>query len=100
MANIEMKTAVSAAKNAFCELFSDDLPEELALEEIDLTNEKGRNLWAVTFGFYRKKSLVKSPPGKLTDLFQQPTQIENRVYKTVYVDAEDGSFVKMDMRLI
>jgi hypothetical protein len=98
MANIDMKTAVQVAKSSIVELFADDLPEALALEEIDLTRQKGHNLWAVTLGFYRPKVMQKVPAGALGEIFSGPAQIENRVYKTVYIDADTGKFVKMDMR--
>jgi hypothetical protein len=95
---VTMKVAVAAAKEALRDLYEDDPLRNLALEELELVTESDRSLWAITFGFYRLRS-VKVQQNALADLYSpKRTEIEDRVYKTVYVDADSGEFVKMDMR--
>ena len=101
MSLIAVKVAVSNAKTKLIELYEDDPVKGLALEEIELINEGDHKLWAVTLGFHRTKSVSEVGGGALGMTgFLKPTQIENRVYKTVIIDAENGDFVKMDMRLV
>lgn len=50
---ISVKEAVKAAKDALLELYEDDPPKDVALEEIEEAQEDGQDLWAVTLGFYR-----------------------------------------------
>lgn len=101
MTNIAVKDAVRRAKEALTQLYEDDLPRALALEEIELIKDGDINLWAVTLGFYRSKS-VSAIPGGTLDLMglRTPSPVENRVYKTVFIDAENGEFVKMDIRQV
>lgn len=104
MARISVKDAVHHAKEALAQLYEDDPPKALALEEIELITEDGTDLWAVTLGFYRQKS-VSAIPGRGFDSLLglgslEPPQVENRVYKTVFINAATGEFVKMDMRQV
>jgi hypothetical protein len=101
MSLIPVQEAVSHAKKSLTELYQDDPLKELALEEIELVTEGSRNLWSVTLGFHRSKSVSTAGGGVLglTNLRPMP-QIENRVYKTVFIDASTGEFVKMDMRQV
>jgi hypothetical protein len=100
MAAISVKEAVKVAKDALLDLYEDDLPMEMALEEVEKTQEDGREFWAVTLGFYRRKS-VSIKGSALGGLFTPTTShVENRVYKTLFVDAETGEFVKMDIRQV
>src|SRR3989304_2516575 len=96
---IGMKEAVKTAKETLQDLYHDDPLRALALEEIELAEQGGKELWAVTLGFPRSKSVSAVQPGALA-LFQPPSQVENRVYKTIFIDANTGVFVKMDMRLV
>ena len=96
---VEIKDAVKTAKDKIKELYEDDRPRELALEEIELIQEGNRELWAVTLGFRRIKS-VRAVSTSVSDIFKPPQQVENRVYKTILIDATNGDFVKMEMRLI
>lgn len=102
MPTIEVKEAVGRAKATLRSLYEDDPPKELALEEIELVIEGTRELWSVTLGFQRRKTVTAAPLGGISALFPNPPAppIEHRVYKTVYIDANSGEFVKMDMRLV
>lgn len=99
---IAAKDAVRSAKESLIELYQDDKPKALALEEIELIQEGERRLWAVTLGFHRPKSVSAVGGGVLSLAgYGAPTpQVEHRVYKTVFVDASTGEFVKMDIRQV
>lgn len=100
MAQIGVKEAVKAAKEALLELYEDDPPTALALEEIEQTEENGRGLWAVTLGFLRDHAMAGAN-NHLGALFTpSPSHVEQRVYKTLFIDAATGSFVKMDIRQV
>ncbi|MCX7087383.1 MAG: hypothetical protein NTV00_04925, partial [Methylococcales bacterium] len=57
MTAITIKEAVQAAKEKIKELYEDDSPEALALEEIELIKEDNHERWSVTLGFHRNKSV-------------------------------------------
>jgi hypothetical protein len=97
MPTISMKNAVSIAKENIKTLYEDDPLQGLALEEIELVTDGGRERWAVTLGFFRAKS-VKPHSSVGTSIFLPQAPIENRVYKIVMVDANTGDFIKMDIR--
>lgn len=99
---ITVQDAVRFAKKYLSELYADDPPKDLALEEIELSDQGGSKVWAVTLGFHRNKRVtaVPSPRHSLFSLEPPLPQVEHRVYKTIQVDAESGAFVKMDMRLV
>jgi hypothetical protein len=97
MTAITIKEAVKTAKEKIKELYEDDRPQELALEEIELVQANSQKLWSVTLGFYRRKSVNAINTGLLGD-FYKPSQVEHRVYKTILIDADTGEFVRMDMR--
>ena len=99
MSNIPIQDAVKKAKATLIDLYQDDPPKELALEEIELTDEGQRKLWAVTLGFHRaRKVTTLSSGGALHGLGLPIPQLEHRVYKTVLMDAATGEFVKMGIR--
>lgn len=102
MSRIPVRDAVRHAKESLIDLYEDDPPKALALEEIELVTEGDRGLWSVTLGFHRSKSVSKVSGGgfDLTNWGLQTNQVENRVYKTVFIDASTGDFVKMDMRQV
>ncbi len=102
MSRIPVKDAVRHAKESLIDLYQDDLPKALALEEIELVTEGDHELWSVTLGFHRSKSVSTVNHGTLdlANLGLQTPQVENRVYKTVFIDASTGEFVKMDMRQV
>lgn len=93
---ISVKQAVQKAKTALSELYEDDPPKSLALEEVELITEKDKSLWSVTLGFYRERSLTSN--AMIDVMLVNRKQVENRVYKTLLIDAETGDFVRMDMR--
>ena len=72
MANIGVKEAVKAAKEVLLELYEDDPP--VALQS---TNNHIGAVFTPTY-----------------------SQVENRVCKTLFIDAVTGSFVKMDIRQV
>jgi hypothetical protein len=105
MPQINMKEAVEVAKHSLADLFSDDTLNGVALEELELVSDAGKEMWAVTLGFHRQKAVsALEPSGGIASLIalqrQKPVQVEHRVFKTVYVNANSGEFVKMDMRLV
>lgn len=102
MPSIPVQDAVISAKKSLLELYADDPPKALALEEVEFVTDDKRPLWSVTLGFYRPKSVsVNHPTGGMANFFPQPAvEIENRIYKTVFLDASTGDFVKMDMRQV
>ena len=100
MVKISIKDAVKSAKEKLQELYQDDKPRDLALEEIELTKYGDNEVWAVTLGFLRIRSVRQVSNPVLTDIFKPPQQVENRVYKTMLIDASTGEFVKMEMRQV
>lgn len=97
MPTISVKEAVNFAKSAITELYHDDPLKNLALEEIELTNKDGQEVWEVTLGFYRPRS-VTSNLNQLSAFFERQSEVENRVYKIIEIDAETGDFLKMSIR--
>ncbi|MYN29962.1 hypothetical protein [Duganella levis] len=98
---ISVKEAVKAAKDALLELYADDPPKDMALEEIERRQEEGKDLWLVTLGFYRRKAVVTQAANQIGSLFNPAlAQIEHRVYKMLSIDAQTGTFVKMDIRQV
>lgn len=103
MPTISMKEAVGRAKSALTELYEDDPPRALALEEIELQGDDTHPLWAVTLGFQRKHAVgVARERNSIHDLLgtSPPAEVEHRVYKTILIDASSGAFVKMDIRQV
>lgn len=104
MMPISVKDAVRLAKEVLTQLYEDDPPRALALEEIELVKNDGVDIWSVTLGFFRNKSVSTLSGSGANSLAMmgliEPPQVEHRVYKTVFIDAETGNFVKMDMRQV
>lgn len=96
--SVSVKQAVTTAKQTLSELYEDDPPKNLALEEVELVSEKDKALWAITLGFFRQRSLTSNSLMESMMIGRQ--QVENRVYKTLLIDAETGEFVRMDMRQV
>jgi hypothetical protein len=97
MPKVSTKEAVAAAKDAMKNLYDDSPLQGLALEEIELIDAERHQLWAVTLGFDRPGS-VGAQQGAIGTYLQSAAQIENRAYKTIYIDATSGEFVKMEIR--
>lgn len=100
MSTMSIKEAVKTAKEKLNEIYEDDSPTALALEEIELIEENDKKVWSITFGFHRNKSIKQISSGAINDILKPQQQIENRVYKTVVIDAHTGDFLRMDMRLV
>lgn len=104
MPSISVQEAVKNAKKSLLELYQDDSPKALALEEIEFVDDRTRPLWSVTLGFHRPRSVTTVETVKGLDLpsmFGRPAaQVEHRIYKTIFIDANTGEFVKMDMRQV
>jgi len=101
MPQITVKQAVALAKAAIADLYDDVSPlDELALEEIELTSADGRELWAVTLGFFKPRQVTVKGGGVASALYSGGVKVENRDYKTLYIDADSGEFVKMEIRLV
>lgn len=98
---IPVQDAVKHAKQSLLALYADDLPKQVALEEIELVKDGTRDLWAVTLGFFRHRDVrERSASLNFSLAGLNPDPIENRVYKTISIDAEKGEFVKMDIRRV
>lgn len=97
MPAINVKEAVKAAKDALLDLYDDDPPAAMALEEVEKTQKDGRELWVVTLGFDRNRTSTNS----IASIFNPSVSPSgHRVYKTLFIDAGTGAFVKMDMRQV
>lgn len=99
MPTISVKDAVTAAKKALVDLYHDDPPKNLALEEIELSTQNGKDVWEVTLGFYRARS-VTVKQNHISAIFDPQSEVENRVYKIIEIDAETGDFIKMGIRRV
>lgn len=97
MPTVSVKDAVTSAKRAMAELYHDDPLKGLALEEIELTTKDGKEIWEVTLGFYRVRS-VEVKTNHLSAIFEPQREVENRAYKIIEIDGETGQFLKMGMR--
>jgi hypothetical protein len=102
MSAISTKEAVAKAKSTLLDLFGDDPPKDLALEELERVELDGqRKGWAVTLGFHRvRKVTTNTPANSMLEMLGRPSTIEHRVYKTVVIDADSGEFVKMEIRQV
>ena len=103
MSVISTKEAVAKAKSTLLDLYEDDPPKDLALEEIEVVDLDGhRKAWAVTLGFHRARRVTttNTPSNSILDMVGRPSTIEHRIYKTVVIDADSGEFVKMDIRQV
>jgi hypothetical protein len=73
--------AIALAKKYFAELFSEERPTDLGLEEIEFDDTQG--IWSVTLGFSRswQTRLPLHPP--------------DRSYKVVRFQDSDGRFISV-----
>lgn len=101
---ITIKEAVAKAKTNLMELYAGEELSALALEAIEKVAEEDRSVWVVTFGFFRYRNVRVEKTSNLTSVLEyiKPpvAEIENRVYKTVFIDADTGEFLKMNMRQV
>jgi hypothetical protein len=87
---MKVKEAVKKAIEHVAEVFEDEKPTNIGLEEVTL-NEQG-NTWEVTVGFSRPWDY---PKGLVPTL--QP-QNPKREYKVVEIDNESGEFKSIKIR--
>lgn len=57
MPSIDFKDAIRTAKATLTDLFDEEPLKAVALEEIELVEQGGRELWAVTLGFHQRRSV-------------------------------------------
>jgi hypothetical protein len=111
---IPPQEAVSRAKNYLLELAPGELIEDLRLEEVEF--EESKNLWLITLGFFRPRQITNT--GEIKHHLKQRSAsgffalrhheeeeqkkdqwaLENRVYKRLAIDAENGDFKSMTIR--
>ncbi|MBT9556527.1 MAG: hypothetical protein IV100_10880 [Myxococcales bacterium] len=90
---VQLKDAVTAALRFVSDVFSEESPQNLRLEEVELA--KGGHEWRVTVGFDRQVER-RGPTAAVLQTLQGP-QFE-RVYKVVRVDAGSGEPKAIVMR--
>lgn len=89
---MEAKDAVIAAKRYLAELFQEERPMNVGLEELDY-DELSKS-WNVTLGFSRKWDVLPNPIGFLTS-GESPLQ---RSYRILKVRDNDGKVLSIKMR--
>ncbi len=90
---MDVKDAVKKALSYVAEVFEEDRPENIGLEEVVLNDET--NQWEITVGFSRPWDYPK--PGVLTNM--QP-QHPKRRYKIVTIDNDSGEVKSIKIREI
>lgn len=88
---MNVKEAVIRAKKYVSELFEDESPRNLGLEEVEL--DHSANEWIVTVGFSRPWD---EPKGALAALANSP--ITRRVYKVVRISDGTGEVISVKNR--
>jgi hypothetical protein len=91
---LEVKEAVAAAASKAQELYEDKELEDLALEEVELSDDK--RFWLITLGFYMTRP--NAPKGLASTVLGIDPARLNRRYKTFTVDAETGKITSMKIR--
>ncbi|WP_336489331.1 hypothetical protein [Methylobacterium nigriterrae] len=90
---MNVKEAVSRAKTYVAEIFDDESPSNIGLEEIRFDDRQ--DLWLITVGFSRSWNRPKpftTALGGDIDL--------NRTYKVVHVKDDDGKVVSLTDRTV
>ena len=91
---MNVKEAVSRAKDYVSDIFANEEIEELGLEEVEFDSEA--NCWSVTVGFARPWE-KKRETNSLSFLASNALR---RTYKVVLINANDGSVTSVkDKRL-
>ncbi|MCF6284741.1 MAG: hypothetical protein L3K26_06095 [Candidatus Hydrogenedentes bacterium] len=80
---MDVKQAVKQAKMYVADLFADEKPSNLGLEEVEY--EEGRGEWLITIGFSRPWESPKNRLAGLVDVVPS-----GRSYKVVCVSDETG----------
>ncbi|MGF1516454.1 MAG: hypothetical protein ACFCVB_01425 [Nodosilinea sp.] len=92
---MNVKEAVAQAKNYIFELFSDESPKNIGLEEVEFDEQT--NEWLVTIGFSRPwDNPMESPIAALSNLQRLP----NRAYKIVRISNEKDEVLSVKSREI
>ena len=98
-----MISAKEAVQKAF-ELYKDLVPHEkqlknLALEEVEYDEDE--NEWCITLGYDSSIVSITKPTGAAASIvygYGQETQKTEREYKVIRLKADNGSFVRMNIR--
>lgn len=83
---MEVKEAISVAKDYIVEIYQDEGVFNVGLEEVEFRD----GIWEVTVGFSRKWDRPPSNPFAMTSGQQPDTRALNRTYKIVEVDDHDS----------
>jgi hypothetical protein len=87
---IDVKEAVQRARQYLMELFSDEQPQLVRLEEVELSEDEGT--WRITLSFF-----PGTAPKSLAAALGLPVP-EQREYKTVAIRAADGKVQSVRIR--
>lgn len=101
---IDVKQAVTVAFDFTRQLFAQETPHDIRLEEVELT-ENGEQ-WLVTVSFlreiplelYSQRSLAAALMNPAFDIFVADGKKYRRVYKQLTVDAKTGEIHSLKMR--
>jgi hypothetical protein len=92
---VNVKEAVAQAKKYIFELFSDESPKNIGLEEVEFDEQT--NEWLVTIGFSRPwDNPTESPLAALSNLQRLPT----RAYKIVRISNDKDEVLSVKSREI
>ncbi len=87
---IDAKKAVGEAKKYFADFYPEQ-EKTFRLEEIKFDEEK--KFWNITLSFYDEQDRKAMSMSVLSNL-----KGENRVYKSLFINAEDASVKSMEIR--
>lgn len=83
---MDVKEAVSKAKAYVADIFSDEQPTNIGLEEIEFDHDA----WRITVGFSRPwNNVVSAMPLLMRD------QIAKRTFKVLTIRNDDGAVISM-----
>lgn len=88
MPMVDVKSAVRTAAQFLLDIQPSSPPEDVAVEEVELSEDEGR--WLVTLGFYPPGSSISRVSG------DKPA----RQYREIQVDADLGGVLSMKMRKV
>lgn len=110
---IPPQEAVVKAKTYLLDYTPGEVIEDLRLEELEF--EESKNLWLITLGYFRPRQITHTGEmlnrlkRKQTSILgnflrkeeekqQDQWALENRIYKRLAIDAENGNFKSMKIR--
>jgi hypothetical protein len=91
---IDVKDAVKIAYQHFEQLFADVKPDEVALEEVEITEDD--KYWNITLGY--NDPFEKDRQNEANPLSRLIGPARNRHYKLFRIDASDGRVLSMKIR--